>query len=146
MIFLYQVGKKCYSGDGLLRDRRLRDSRPLIGWKWRHRLLQSVIAATSVGFEQWKQVENDQINQYSKIYILQFSSQIWVIFELMSRKAPTPQYQKLAMIFYSWIVRKIRKDAVSPNKFARSLDRLIFRLIFDIFHNWIFGCISDLAG
>ena len=41
-----------YSGDGVLRDRGLRDSRALIGSKWRHRALQSLIAAASAGFEQ----------------------------------------------------------------------------------------------
>ena len=35
--------------------RVIRDSRPvLIGWKWRHHAIKSLIAATSVGFEQWK--------------------------------------------------------------------------------------------
>ena len=41
-----------YSGGGVLRDRGLRDSRALIGWKSRHRALQSLIAAAWVGFEQ----------------------------------------------------------------------------------------------
>ena len=43
-----------YSLGRVLRDRGLQDSRALIGWKWHHRALQSLIRAASVGFEQWK--------------------------------------------------------------------------------------------
>ena len=50
-----------YSGGGVLRDSRL-----LIGWKWRHRALQSLLAAVSEGFEHLKYAENHQINQFNQ--------------------------------------------------------------------------------
>ena len=58
----------------------LRDSRPLIGWKWRHRTLQILIAATSVGFEHWKKAENNQINHFCQDNYLTYLKSIYFNF------------------------------------------------------------------
>ena len=66
---------KLYSGGGVLRD-----SRALNGWKWRHRALQSLIAAVSEGFEQLKYAENDQINQFCQNLYLEYVKSIYFNF------------------------------------------------------------------
>ena len=76
--FVFRLFREFLSSGG----RVLRDSRPLIGWRWHHRTLQSATAATSVGFDHWKKAENDRINQFcQKNYLIYLKS---IYFNLLS--------------------------------------------------------------